>query len=222
MRRGIVPSIGLLAVLVAVATAHSDAVTGAPNNGAFTVYGSVRYARWHNSSYSGVTERRIVPTQRSSPGAFVPGTGRGLLIQRRVVAPEAVVGRQLAEQPVHPYLIEVFVKGRTPSFGSRGGATIWLDSDVNYYLEPGSPLHLDQNHMIQRAQRLARSLRARGAYTVWGSARETRPTLRVFQPHMILMKPQFKHAPKQKLPNLGPNSDKNPLFASAEVASTED
>ena len=139
-----------------------------------------------------------------------------MVIERLVVAPEAVVSRQLAEQPVHPHLIEVYVKGRTPSFGSRGAATIWLDPDVNYYREPGSPVHLDQNHLILRAQRLARSLRARGAYTVWGSERASKPTPRVFRPHMILLEPQFKHAPKQKLPELRTIPDKHPLLASAE------
>lgn len=118
---------------------------------------------------SGATNARVLP--------------QVAVIQRRVVEPDATVSQALHEQPVHPHLIEVFILGE----GQLATSTIYLHPDVNY--ERQGRLVLDENHSINRAQRLGRSLRAGGATVIWGpAARDTAPE-RTIKPHMIFMKP---------------------------------
>jgi len=60
-----------------------------------------------------------------------------------------------------------------------------------------------------------------GTYTVWGLEQQSHPAHHTIRPHRILLMPQFKYLPKHNLPNLAPNSDKNPLFAYAEVSTKQ-
>jgi hypothetical protein len=73
------------------------------------------------------------------------------LVLRRVVEPAAVVGRDLAEQPVRTDLVELQVVN----------TTIYLDPDADYEHQGVNPI--DEDHRILKAQRLARSLLARPA-----------------------------------------------------------
>ena len=70
------------------------------------------------------------------------------VVTRPVVEPAATVSRELAEQPVHPYLIEV----------QMGTTRIMLDPEKNYHNKPG-PGYLDQNHSILKAQSRAIGLK---------------------------------------------------------------
>lgn len=63
------------------------------------------------------------------------------IVQRKVVAPAAVVSRALSEQPVLPHLVEV----------QFGGVTVLVDPQVDYRRTTGG---LDENHTIRRSQRL--------------------------------------------------------------------
>ncbi len=69
------------------------------------------------------------------------------VVVRAVAVPSATVAPALADQPVHPNLIEVQVNN----------TTVYLDPDEDY--EHQHPVGvLDRNHFIPRAQRLARAL----------------------------------------------------------------
>jgi len=105
-----------------------------------------------------------------------------VVIERSVVEPLAVVGRGLANQPVHPHLIEVFLFGE----GQKGSTTIYLDPDVDY--EHQGNLVLDRNHSINRAQRSARLHRARGPLVIRGSSYQPEAAVKV-SPRFIIHKP---------------------------------
>jgi len=134
-----------------------------------------------------------------------PGTNERLLphvmvIQRQIVEPAAVVSRALSEQPVHPHLIEVLLLGE----GQRETSTIYLDPLADY--EHQGSLVLDENHFINRAQRLGRSLRASGAYIIRSSSRP-QPVAVPIRPHLIF------RAPNRPLPRRSPDeyvSDPSP------------
>jgi hypothetical protein len=146
---------------------------------------------------------RSYTVTHSRPGrAAVRGTQ---VITRRVVEPAATVGRQLSEQPVHPHLIEVRVVN----------ATVWLDPDKDYIRQ--GHYKIDENHHIPAAQRLARSLMALPARTYWGSMDSQSALVNGVKPHMILMKPQFRHAPAPKPDRSEQERDgkKQPKMASA-------
>lgn len=115
-----------------------------------------------------------------------------VVIERPVVVPDAVVSRGLANQPVHPHLIEVFLLGE----GQKGSSTIFLDPNEDY--EHQGSLVLDQDHSINRAQRMARKLRARGPMVIRGlgnraNQRTTTPSVR---PNFIIEKPGGVIRPK--------------------------
>ena len=125
------------------------------------------------------------------------------VVRRGVADPAAVVSREVAEQPVHEHLVEVRMIN----------TTVWLDPQKQY-IRRGSHYKIDHNHSIPAAARLARSLLAGQAHTVWGSGHLSEPAPQVFQPQMILLKPQFEHAPKAR-PKAEPKTKDTPLFASA-------
>jgi len=107
-----------------------------------------------------------------------------VIVQRPVVEPAATVGRALAQQPVWPDLVEVFLLGE----GSGGASTIYLHPDVDY--ENQGNLRLDRNHFINRAQRSANQMRRRPARVIWG-AQHTNPTSTpAVAPAFILERPQ--------------------------------
>lgn len=107
-----------------------------------------------------------------------------VIVQRPVVEPAATVSRALAQQPVWPHLVEVFMLGE----GSGGASTIYLDPDVDY--ENQGSMRLDRNHFINRAQRTANQLRRRPARVIWG-AQHTQPTRTpAVAPAFILERPQ--------------------------------
>lgn len=118
-----------------------------------------------------------------------------VVIQRAVVEPLTVVGRGLANQPVHPHLIELFLFGE----GQQGSTTIFLDPDVDY--ENQGSLVLDKNHSINRAQRSTRLHRARGPMVIRGSGHQpvaappVMPRFIIQRPGVI--EPKFR----QKNPN---------------------
>jgi hypothetical protein len=107
-----------------------------------------------------------------------------VIVQRPVVEPAATVSRALAQQPVWPDLVEVFMLGE----GSGGASTIYLNPDVDY--ENQGNMRLDRNHFINRAQRTANQLRRRPARVIWG-AQHTQPTSApAVAPAFILERPQ--------------------------------
>ena len=125
------------------------------------------------------------------------------MVTRHVADPNASVSRELSEQPVHPHLIEVQVVN----------TTIWLDPEKDYIRQ--GFYKIDENHHIPAAQRLARSLRAPGARTYWGSHAGTHDSARTIRPFMILMKPQFRNAPLPARPQQVPDRKRNAKLAFA-------
>lgn len=119
------------------------------------------------------------------PGSFIRYTAVDLsaanpttIVNRAVVAPAATVDRALAEQPVHPYLIEV---------QQPGGARVTLDPAKDYN---GTPIHrLDENHWILKAQRLHSSASTPGVTTIGPSERPQAAALGKIEPRAILLKP---------------------------------
>lgn len=100
------------------------------------------------------------------------------LVTHTVVAPAATVDRGLAQQPVHPYLMEV---------QQPGGAAVRVDPARNYN---GTPIHkLDENHWILKAQRLHNSTTATTVETIGPSEKEAPVALGKIEPRAILMKP---------------------------------
>lgn len=83
---------------------------------------------------------------------------RGTAIERRTAEPAATIGQPLSQRPLHPGVYEVRIVH----------TTLWLDPDKNYI--QNMRCRFDHNHAIPAAQRLACSLRQRGAYTVRGRA----------------------------------------------------
>lgn len=137
--------------------------------------------RFFAAKTGAVTDYRV-------PAAFV--------IERSVVEPAALVSRELAEQPVWPHLIEVFLFGE----GQRQTSTIYLDPYEDY--EHQGELVLDDNHFINRAQRLARKLRTPGA-RVLSNPFIGPPVEQMMEvkPHMILEAPDAQPAtPKPHVP----------------------
>jgi len=164
------------------ATYHN--VTGQPLNNQFPSHGTTL-----NSTSPFITSG--VPMLYNNGAFFQRPTAANtrvlpqvVVIERHVVEPAAVISRELAQQPVHPHLIEVFIFGE----GQQGSSTIYLDPDVDYINQ--GYLKLDEGHSINRAQRLARSLRGRPGMIVYGS-RQAAPeakTSSVIKPHMIIEK----------------------------------
>lgn len=119
------------------------------------------------------------------PGSFIKYTAIDssaanptTIVNRTIVAPAATVDRELAEQPVHPYLIEV---------QQPGGARVTLDPAKNYN---GTPIHkLDENHWILKAQRLHASSSTPSVVTIGPSERPQAAALGKIEPRAILMKP---------------------------------
>lgn len=129
------------------------------------------------------------------PGSFIKYTpvdssaaNPTTIVNRTVVAPAATVSRELAEQPVHPYLLEV---------QQPGGARVTLDPAKDYN---GSPIHkLDENHWILKAQRLHTSLSTPTVMTIGPSERPQTAALGKIEPRAILLKPG--------VPGNGPQQD---------------
>ncbi len=119
-------------------------------------------------------------------------TSTAVIVQRRVAQPAAVVSRSLAEQPVHPYLIEVRLANTT---------TVYLDPDRDYQYQNGNPI--DTNHTLLQAQRLGRELNNPGVTIVRNerAADETQSMVRAdeIQPRAILQappRPRKDHQPQ--------------------------
>ena len=119
-----------------------------------------------------------------------------VVINRPVVEPLAVVEPGLANQPVHPHMIEVFLLGE----GQSGSTTIYLDPDVDY--ENQGSLVLDRDHSINRAQRMANQLRVRRPMILRGNRRSSSSVHEV-SPSFILEKPDgvITPRPKRKQPH---------------------
>ena len=121
------------------------------------------------------------------------------VITQQVAVLATTVSCALGDQPVHPHLIEVQVVN----------TTIWLDLKKDYIRQ--GHYKIDENHFIPAAQRLARSLRAGHAYTIWGSQRQVQERSKTIHPHMILMKPKFRHLPQpRQAPPVVPGSERSP------------
>ncbi len=148
------------------------------------------------------TQRTVVPHRVPNPSMqsqFLPFDGplsskagsavqprlqtHVVIVQRPVVEPAATVDRALAQQPVWPDLVEVFLLGE----GSGGASTIYLHPDVDY--ENQGSLRLDRDHFINRAQRSANQMRRRPARIIWG-AQHAEPTETAVAPAFILERPQ--------------------------------
>ena len=124
------------------------------------------------------------------------------VIEQHVLDPAAAVSRELSDQPVHPYLIEVRVVN----------TTVWLDSEKDYIRQ--GFYKIDENHHIPAAHRLARSRRAPRARTSWGSYTGGSDSQRTIRPYMIFMESQFKNTPRPAMPLLVPDRKRIPKLAS--------
>lgn len=120
------------------------------------------------------TRGSFVTVHRADP---VPTESGPTLVINEVIEPAATVSRELADQPVHPYLMRVRVVDMTTNF----------DPESDY--QNAGRGRLDDSHFIVRAQQLHRSLTA-SSVEVFGPRRVMKPTgLGGVRPQMILLKP---------------------------------
>jgi hypothetical protein len=149
------------------------------------------------------TQRTVVPHRLPNPSMqsqFLPFDGplsskadsavqprlqtHVVIVQRPIVEPAATVGRALAQQPVWPDLVEVFLLGES----SGSANTIYLHPDVDY--ENQGSLRLDRDHFINRAQRSANQMRRRPARIIWGAPHTEPADTADVAPAFILERPQ--------------------------------
>ncbi len=149
-----------------------------------------------------LTDVRIIKGGRVAEVQVDPAGPQSVrIVVRQVTVPSATVSPALADQPVHPHLIEVKVNN----------TTVYLDPDEDY--EHQHPVGvLDRNHFIPKAQRLAKRLGVAGASNVAtnGAARiiygqpEAQEQKLDDQPVMIIPKPAGVPArePSQTIPSV--------------------
>jgi hypothetical protein len=135
------------------------------------------------------------------------------IVTRQVVAPSAVVSRELREQPVYTDLIELKVVN----------TTIMIDPDEDYIHQ--STNAIDDKQFIPTAQRLYRSLTAKKAHVIWGKESTKRDAHALdIQPIMII-RPDFKNdgssprmekTPDSMEPSAPVKSKMNPLLVMME------
>lgn len=129
---------------------------------------------------------RVVQGSNVRSYHVAPGMPQSVrVVTRVVVAPEATVSRELAEQPVRPYLIEMRVNG----------TTVYLDPNEDY--EHQGPGVLDEAHSIPRGQQLGRALRAQGVQVSYGAQhpRSAQNQAQAIKPLVIIEKPRSMKAP---------------------------
>jgi len=111
------------------------------------------------------------------------------LVTRPVAEPAAVVAEPLADQPVWDHMIELQV---------GGGTTVFIDPDTDYVNRDIGGI--DEDHSWVKAQRLYRSLRAKGVQIIGGpEATAEHPEI---QPRAILHIPNAPVAPAEPKPEL--------------------
>jgi hypothetical protein len=135
---------------------------------------------------------------------------RAAVVERSVAVPAATVGRELSEQAVRPWMIEVRI----------GNTTTFLDPQADYAGDHTQ--HLDEGHWILRAQRTAQEVRSE-ARVIYGSD-FARPQAAVDQirPSMILLKPNLKAPRDGEMPVVPIQPESSPRKGAAgPVASAE-
>lgn len=181
---GLVCAVALQATVALADTTGVRIVTRDSVTSGVRVY---RHRPYPSPVRSTIDYRGAERTQKGHPQTFV--------IDRPVVAPAATVSRALHEQPVWPHLAEVFIFGE----GQSQTSTIYLDPDVDYQNQ--GMLELDENHFINRAQRMVRRLRAVGPRIVTNpNATQPVPSSQGAVPHMIFEMPDNGATPTPQVP----------------------
>ena len=167
------------------------------------------------SADSGV---RIVYGPGSSDNKRAPSAHRvdinqrhgAYLVRQPITFPEATVGRELSQQPVHRHL------GMYEIAGTR----ITFDPQANYHRQRAYEDRLDDNHSLLKAQRLYHALNQQGAYIVVNGRKQyyEQMTEQTIEPRMIIVKPKAKPDGDQqrKMPSTPPRIKKR----DREMAST--
>jgi len=109
---------------------------------------------------------------------------RVTVVTRPVAVPAATVSRELSQQPVHPHLIEV----------RYVNTTLYLDPNADYIHQGVN--RIDDNHSLVKAQRLGRSLRAKGVTVIYGSPQRAALDPMNIEPRAVIMRPMRGPVPQ--------------------------